>query len=68
MADSSYIAALDIEDIDVAWLSQTLGYPIRSMGADKVGTGQTGASYRLTLDADQGPRTMLAKFASMSWR
>jgi len=53
--------ALDIEEFSAPWLSEIMGYEIRSFTHQKVGTGQTGASYRLTLDADRGPRTLIAK-------
>jgi Ecdysteroid kinase-like family len=56
--------ALDIEEITADWLSATLGYKVRAVIREKVGTGQTGASYRLTLEADEGPRTLLAKVAA----
>ena len=56
--------ALDIEDITAEWLSETLGYPVHAVTREQVGTGQTGASLRLTLDADQGPRSLLAKVAA----
>lgn len=56
--------ALDIEEITAEWLSATLGYKVHSVAREKVGTGQTGASYRLTLEADEGPRTLLAKVAA----
>lgn len=56
--------ALDIESIDAAWLSQTLGYAVHLQHVEQVGTGQTGASFRLTLDSAQGPSTLLAKVAA----
>lgn len=56
--------ALDIEDITAERLSGMLGYRVWSVTREKVGTGQTGASYRLTLEADEGPDTLLAKVAA----
>ncbi|MFV8817897.1 phosphotransferase [Haliea sp. E17] len=56
--------ALDIEQIDAGCLSDILGYEVASCSSAKVGTGQTGASYRLTLEAPQGPKTLLAKVAA----
>ncbi len=53
--------AVDIDGIDASWLSQALGYSVRGVESTRVGSGQTGAAYRLTLDADEGPRTLLAK-------
>lgn len=56
--------SLDIEEITAAWLATTLGREVRAVTREKVGTGQTGASYRLTLESDGGPRTLLAKVAA----
>ncbi len=56
--------ALDIEQIDAARLGEILGYAVAACHSQKVGTGQTGASYRLVLDAAQGPKTLLAKVAA----
>ncbi len=56
--------ALDIEQIDAGCLSDILGYEVSACSSEKVGTGQTGASYRLTLEAERGPRTLLAKVAA----
>ncbi len=56
--------ALDIENIDAGFLSEVLGYRVEAVRAEKVGTGQTGASFRLHLQADQGPQTLLAKVAA----
>lgn len=53
--------AVDIEDITADWLSRALGYTVRGVAATRVGSGQTGASFRLALDADEGPPTLLAK-------
>lgn len=58
--------ALDIEHITAGWLTEALGYTVRAITSERVGTGQTGASYRLTLEADEGPRTLLAKVAGGS--
>lgn len=55
---------LDIEALDAARLSKILGYKVTACRSEKVGTGQTGASYRLTLDAAEGPKTLLAKVAA----
>jgi hypothetical protein len=58
------IGAVDIEDIDARWLSQALGYAVHAVESERVGAGQTGASYRLTLQAGKGPSTLLAKVAA----
>jgi len=54
----------DIEDIDAQWLGHALDTEVRSVGIEQIGTGQTGAAYRLTLDADGLPPTMIAKVAA----
>ncbi len=56
--------AADIEQIDARWLSDALNYSVHAVRAERVGTGQTGASYRLYLDAECGPSTVLAKVAN----
>ncbi len=56
--------ARDIDDITPEWLAEVLGHEVRSFTSKKVGTGQTGAAYRLWIDADKGPRTLLAKVAT----
>jgi hypothetical protein len=54
-----------VEDLTPAWLSQALGYEVRSVGAERVGTGQTGTTYRLAIEAGEGPPTLVAKLASL---
>lgn len=56
--------AFDIAVITAQWLSEILEYEVRSVSGRRIGTGQTGACYRLTLDADRGPRSVLAKVAA----
>ena len=61
--------AIDIEELDPEWLSQALGRPVGSVGCERIGTGQTGAAYRLTLqgansEADGWPGTLVAKVAA----
>lgn len=51
----------DIEDIDAAWLSAALGTEVRSVEIERIGSGQVAAAYRLTLDADGLPPTLVAK-------
>jgi aminoglycoside/choline kinase family phosphotransferase len=55
---------VDIEGVSAAWLTEALGIEVRSCSAEKVGAGQTGATYRLTLDADGVPPTLIAKVAA----
>ena len=54
----------DIEDIDAQWLGDALDTEVRSVEIEQIGTGQTGAAYRLTLDADRLPATVIAKVAA----
>jgi hypothetical protein len=56
--------AIDIEDLSAGWLSEVLDVEVRSLVAEQVGTGQTGATYRLSLDAPGAPPTMIAKVAA----
>lgn len=56
--------AFDYEQLTAENLSAALGYEVRIVASTKVGTGQTGASYRLVLDSGQGPRSILAKVAA----
>lgn len=56
--------AIDIEDVSAEWLTAMLGYEIRSIELQKFGTGQTGAAYRINVDADQGPKTLIVKVAA----
>jgi hypothetical protein len=56
--------ALDIEEITPQWLTEALGYAVRSFTSEKVGSGQTGASYRLTLESARGRESLIAKVAA----
>lgn len=58
------MTAVDIEEISAEWLSAALDTVVRSVSAERIGTGQTGASYRLSVDADDLPATMVAKVAA----
>jgi len=53
-----------VEDLTAAWVSQALDRDIRSVSAARIGTGQTGTTYRLDLDGDGGPSTVIAKLAA----
>ena len=54
------------DDLNPDWLSQALGTEVRSMTLEPIGTGQSASTYRLTLDADDFPATLIAKFAKGS--
>jgi aminoglycoside/choline kinase family phosphotransferase len=54
----------DIEDISTEWLSVVFDADVRLDGVDQIGTGQTGAAYRLSLAAADLPPTLIAKVAA----
>lgn len=57
----------EVAEIDPAWLSAALGEEATNVVAQKVGTGQMGQSWRLTIDwatpNANTPRTLVAKMA-----
>jgi hypothetical protein len=53
----------DVEDLTPDWLSEALRVRVSGVNCDRIGTGQTAATYRLTLDAENGPPTVVAKVA-----
>jgi hypothetical protein len=60
---------IDGPDITADWLAGVLGAStrevhVRAVDVEKIGTGQTGATYRLHLDADGLPPTLVAKTAA----
>ncbi|WP_421120686.1 phosphotransferase [Aquihabitans daechungensis] len=55
---------VDAEEISAPWLSDVLGTEVRGAGIEQVGAGQTGATFRLRLDAPDLPDTMIAKVAT----
>lgn len=55
---------VDIEDLSAEWLASVLDVEVRSVTHERIGAGQTGASYRLALDADALPSTLVAKVAA----
>jgi Ser/Thr protein kinase RdoA (MazF antagonist) len=50
-------------DLTEEWLSAALETDVRSVRVERIGTGQTSATYRLRIDADGMPETMVAKLA-----
>lgn len=54
-----------VADLTPEWLSYALGTDVRSVSAVRVGTGQTGTAYRLALDADGLPTSLVAKLAAV---
>jgi hypothetical protein len=55
-----------LADLTPAFLGDLLGLKVASVGAKPIGTGQVGATYRLTLgyDGPAGPPTLVAKLPS----
>jgi hypothetical protein len=58
---SSTVASAD--EINREWLSGALGFEVRSVALEPIGTGQTSSTYRLSIDAEDCARTLIAKFA-----
>lgn len=54
---------VDVDGLTPAWVSAVLRLDVRSVRVQAIGTGQTAASYRLELDAAEGPETLVAKVA-----
>ncbi|MET0663185.1 MAG: phosphotransferase [Ilumatobacteraceae bacterium] len=52
------------EELTDAWLSRALGRHVSGVAAERIGTGQTGATYRLSIDTADGPSTLIAKVAA----
>lgn len=55
---------LALSDITPQWLSDLLLTPVSEVAATPIGTGQVGATYRLTLSGDGAPKTLVAKLPS----
>jgi len=56
-------AAVDVNDLSPEWLSHALALDVRAFTCDRIGNGQTAATYRLALDVADGPSTLVAKVA-----
>jgi Ecdysteroid kinase-like family len=52
------------DEVTTAWLSRALGRDVSAVAAERIGTGQTGATYRLSIDTPDGPLTLIAKVAA----
>lgn len=55
---------LSLSDISPEWLSQLLQSEVSHVSATPIGTGQVGATYRLTLTGKDAPATLVAKLPS----
>jgi aminoglycoside phosphotransferase (APT) family kinase protein len=55
--------ARSADDLTAEWLSTALATDVRSARIERIGTGQTSSTYRLRIDADGMPQTMVAKLA-----
>jgi aminoglycoside/choline kinase family phosphotransferase len=53
----------DVEDLTPEWLSEALRIRVSAIRCDRIGTGQTAATYRLTFDSGSGRSTVVAKVA-----
>ncbi|MFZ1367319.1 hypothetical protein [Sphingorhabdus sp.] len=60
------LPVLTLEEITADWLSEILQARVVSVTATPIGTGQVGATYRLTLDygSGSGPSTLVIKLPS----
>jgi hypothetical protein len=54
----------DAHALTPTWLSRALGAEVRSVECEQIGTGQMGATFRLVLDADGLPPTLVVKLAA----
>jgi hypothetical protein len=57
-------AVLTLDEITPEFLSKLLQRDVASLTAAPIGTGQVGATYRLTLQGDNVPETIVAKLPS----
>lgn len=57
-------AVISLNQITAEWLSQLLQTKVSHVSALPIGTGQVGATYRLTLTGDEVPETLVAKLPS----
>jgi hypothetical protein len=58
------MTVLTLEEITPQFLSELLGREVSLISATPIGTGQVGATYRLTLQGDGIPATLVAKLPS----
>jgi hypothetical protein len=60
------LVADDVTDLTPDWLSAALGFTVSAVEAERIGTGQMGASWRLmlTCEREDAPRTLVAKLAA----
>jgi aminoglycoside phosphotransferase len=52
------------DELTTAWLSQALDRHVSAVASERIGTGQTGATYRLAIDTADGRLTLIAKVAA----
>jgi aminoglycoside/choline kinase family phosphotransferase len=60
------LIATSAADLSRDWLSLALGSDVRSVTFEPIGAGQSASTYRLFVDADDFPATLIAKFAKGS--
>src|SRR3954452_16079667 len=54
----------EIEDLTAQWLSAVVGTDVDSFATERIGTGQMSLSYRVTLDRETGPGSVVVKVAA----
>ena len=65
---STGAVAETVDDLTPAWLSTALSREVTSVSAERIGTGQMGTAYRLSLDYagdGSGPAHLVAKLAAV---
>jgi aminoglycoside phosphotransferase (APT) family kinase protein len=55
--------ATSAHELNDAWLADVLQTEVRSVAVERIGTGQTSSTYRLTIDADGCAPSLIAKLA-----
>lgn len=53
--------AVDVDGLTAPWLSLALDRDVELRSCERIGTGQTAATYRLEIEAENLPRTLVAK-------
>jgi fructosamine-3-kinase len=60
-SETSTVQAVDAEGLTSEWLSAALGRSVRLRSSERIGTGQIAAAYRLVLEGEGLPQTLVAK-------
>lgn len=51
------------EELTAEWLGEALRRQVTSVSVERIGTGQIGSNFRVTLDGEDGPASVVAKLA-----